>query len=156
MSSNQNGSMSHNGHGQEPRKESHEVDWERLANSWREVGDQVQDLFGRIANAFRQSWSEEQPISRPGGIEDLRGAADRLERVVRQVADQTEQEREAAKEATRQASGRSMEEARSAAISGLRILNTQITRLLRSMEQESGGEHRQEPPRQLPPSGEQE
>ncbi|HUY99606.1 MAG TPA: hypothetical protein VMU89_04605, partial [Thermomicrobiaceae bacterium] len=87
--------------------------------------------------------------------DDLRAAADRLDRVMRRVAEETEGPRTSAFKVTREVSERSVAEARVTAISALRSLNRQLEVLVDRLEQErqpgAGGVHG---PGEPPPEGE--
>jgi len=130
-----------------------------LAESWREVGEQVRELGNRLALAFRASWSAERSADQEETVrnlrDDLRAAADRLDRVMRRVAEETEGPRTSAFKATREVSERSVAEARVTAISALRSLNRQLEVLVDRLEQErqpgAGGVHG---PGEPPPEGE--
>lgn len=115
-----------------------------LAESWREVGEQLRELGNRLAAAFRVSWSEERSADQEEAVrnlrDDLRTAADRLDRVMRRVAEQTEGPRTSAFHATREASERSVAEARVAAINALRGLNRQLEVLAERLEHERQGD----------------
>jgi hypothetical protein len=115
------------------------------SDSWREVGTQIQELVSRIAESFRTAWSEERSTTSEQTEsdeaarrleDDLRESADRLERVFRRVASETEQERSAAFKSTRAASSRSMGDARDIAARGLRTLNEQLDQLAKNLERE--------------------
>ena len=156
---------SQNGHGAESpsgdaeqMKAGEQASQEQVAESLKEVGNQLQDLFSSIASAFRSAWNREQPTDEERrGVQDVRASFDRLERVMKQVAEQTPPQRREALEATRGASERAMSEARTATVSGLRLLNEQIQALIQRLEQETGSQPEtpqppQEPPQQLPPT----
>jgi hypothetical protein len=123
---------------------------EPRSDSWREVGEQIQGLVSRIAEAFRSAWSEERS-SKPEQddtaqkLEDeLRASADRLERVFKRVAAETEAERSATMKTTRAASSKAMGEARVVAARGLRTLNEQLDQLAKTLERERANrEHEQ-------------
>jgi hypothetical protein len=126
-------STEHHSNGEEPQQE-------RLTESWREVGEQIQGLVSRIADAFREAWSDER---QPGPIptsqkfdEELRASADRMERVFKRVASETEDERAAAMKSTRKASDQTFGEIRVAAARGLRALNEQIDELAKTLDRE--------------------
>jgi hypothetical protein len=127
----------------------------RLAESWQEIGRQVSELFEKISAAFRVAWTEERHGSTAAQEEarglqaDLRAAADRVERVMKRVATETEQERGATLEATRGVSERTVSEARTAAISGLKSLNQQLDQLVKRLDQQPG--ERTAPPTEPPP-----
>lgn len=115
------------------------------SDSWREVGTQLQELVSRISASFRTAWSEERSATpdQPENEEtarrledDLRDSADRLERVFRRVASETEQERSATLKTTRAASSRSLGDARDIAARGLRTLNEQLDQLAKNLERE--------------------
>ena len=118
---------------EEPRRGS-------LAESWREVGEQLREFGNRLAVALRASWSAERSADHEETVrnlrDDLRTAADRLDRVMRRVAEETEGPRTSAFKATREASERSVAEARTTAISALRSLNRQLEDLAERLEQE--------------------
>lgn len=113
---------------------------ESLSDSWKEVGEQLKELGSQLASTFRIAWSEEKQSEQEETVRnlqnDLRAAADRLERVVKRVADETEEERSATAKATREASDRSLSEARVASISALKSLNNQLQHLLDRLERE--------------------
>ena len=113
---------------------------DRLTDSWREVGGQLQSLVSRLADAFREAWSEERKPEVFGPNEnieeELRASADRMERVFKRVASETESERAAAMKSTREASDRTLGEFRVAAARGLRALNEQLDDLAKSLERE--------------------
>lgn len=127
----------------------------RLAESWQEIGRQVSELFEKISAAFRVAWTEERHGSTAAQEEarglqaDLRAAADRIERVMKRVATETEEERAATLEATRGVSERTVSEARTAAISGLKSLNQQLDQLVKRLDQQPG--ERTAPPTEPPP-----
>ncbi|HVX30406.1 MAG TPA: hypothetical protein VHA53_08010, partial [Nitrolancea sp.] len=115
------------------------------SDSWRDVGTQLQELVSRIAESFRTAWSEERSTATEQGeseetarrLEDeLRDASDRLERVFKRVAAETEQERSATLKTTRAASSRALGEAREIAARGLRTLNEQLDQLAKNLERE--------------------
>ena len=115
---------------------------EARGDSWREVGEQIQGLVSRIAEAFRSAWAEERS-SEPAQNDtaqrledDLRASADRLERVFKRVAAETEDERSATMKTTRAASSKAMGEARVVAARGLRTLNEQLDQLAKTLERE--------------------
>ena len=112
------------------------------SDSWREVGEQIQGLVTRIAESFRSAWAEERS-STPDDDDtarkledDLRASADRLERVFKRVATETEEERSATFKTTREASSRAMGDARVLAARGLRSLNDQLDQLAKNLERE--------------------
>ena len=117
-----------------------EPESEPLTESWREVGGQIQGLISRIADVFREAWSEERRfdnIVKSERIEDeLRTSADRMERVFKRVASETESDRAAAMKSTRQAGDRTLGEMKIAAARGLRALNEQLDDLAKSLERE--------------------
>lgn len=134
----------------EPSEHQEDQESERLSNSWRDVGEQVQSLFASIADAFRVAWSEERKPEQEGESakrleDDLRASADRLERVFKRVAAETEEERSAAFKTTREASGRSLGEAKIVAARGLRTLNQQLDELAKTLERERASRD-EEPP----------
>ncbi len=142
-------SQNHN-NGDHPRQEP-------LAESWREVGDQIQGLVSRIANVFRDVWSEERTEEPTFGAEttgerfedELRSSADRMERVFRRVAAETEEERSKAMKSTREASERTLSEIRVVAARGLRALNEQLDDLAKTLDQERAAREKEqmyEPP----------
>ncbi len=129
------------------------------SDSWREVGTQIQELVTRIASSFRTAWSEERSSTtdQPDNEEtarriedDLRESADRLERVFRRVATETEQERSAAFKTTRAAGSRSMGDARDVAARGLRTLNEQLDQLAKNLEREQADREKKDD--EQPPS----
>ena len=120
-------------------------------DSWREVGEQIQGLVSRIAEAFRGAWTEERSSEPEQNdtaqrLEDeLRASADRLERVFKRVAAETEEERSATLKTTRAASSKAMGEARVMAARGLRTLNEQLDQLAKTLERERANrEHEQD------------
>ncbi len=123
----------HHSNGEEPQQE-------RLTESWREVGGQIQELVSRIADVFRVAWSEERKVETEDEsqkLEDeLRASADRMERVFKRVATETEEERASAMKSTRKASDQTMGEIRVAAAKGLRALNEQLDGLAKTLERE--------------------
>lgn len=134
-----------------------------LGASWREVSEQLQELGAKLATAFRTAWTEERSAEQEEAArtlqDNLREAADKLERVVKRVATETEPERQAAVEATRGASEQVWAEARSVIVSGLRTLNRQIDALVERMEREQrDAQERQQAigAGQAPPSAEPE
>jgi hypothetical protein len=112
------------------------------SESWREVGEQIQGLVSRIAEAFRGAWAEERSSApeqddRAQKLEDeLRSSADRMERVFKRVAAETEEERSATLKTTRAASSKAVGEARVMAARGLRTLNEQLDQLAKTLERE--------------------
>jgi hypothetical protein len=114
----------------------------RLADSWQEVGQQISDLFEKVSAAFRAAWSEERQHEGEQTARslqnDLRATADRLERVMKRVAQETEEERAATLGTTRNVSERTVAEARTAAIGGLRTLNQQLEQLLGRLDRPHG------------------
>ncbi|HEX3721422.1 MAG TPA: hypothetical protein VHV31_01445 [Nitrolancea sp.] len=112
------------------------------SDSWREVGEQIHGLVSRIAEAFRGAWAEErssEPTQHDVGErleDDLRATADRLERVFKRVAAETEEERSATVKTTRAASSKAVGEARVVAARGLRALNEQLDQLAKTLERE--------------------
>lgn len=136
-----------------------------LAETWREVGEQLRELGTRLANAFRAAWGEERDPAEDEAVrklrDDLREAADRLDRALRRVATETEPHRARAVRVTREASERTLAEARVAAVQALRTLNRQLEELVTRLEQ--GAERAPEgerpaasseqppPPKQPPP-----
>ena len=129
-----------------------------LADAWREVGEQLRELGNRLAQAFRVSWSAERSADQEEAVrnlrDDLRSAADRLDRVMRRVAEQTEAPRTSAFRATRAASERSVAEAREAAISSLRGLNRQLELLADRLEEQRRQESGSDAPSETPPDEE--
>ncbi len=127
---------------------------EPLSESWREVGEQLQGLVSRVADVFRQAWSEERQFDhlvRSDRLEDeLRISADRVDRVFRRVAAATESERSEAMETTRQAGERTLGEIKVVAAKGLRALNEQLDDLAKSLEQERARRRAQEQPEHTP------
>ncbi|MBX6722936.1 MAG: hypothetical protein IRY92_06850 [Dactylosporangium sp.] len=113
-----------------------------LTESWREVGEQLRELANRLAMAFRAAWGSERGAEEEETVrnlrDDLRDAADRLDRVLRRVAAETEEHRTRAAQVTREASERSLSEARVAAVQALRTLNRQLDTLVQRLEQETG------------------
>lgn len=138
-------STEHHSNGEERRQE-------HLSASWREVGDQVQGLVTRIANVFRTAWSEERDVSQGESQkfdEELRSSADRMERVFKRVAAETEQERAEAMKSTRKASDQTLAEIRIVAARGLRALNEQLDELAKTLERERAAREKEqmyEPP----------
>ncbi len=129
--------------GDEPKQE-------RLSESWREVGDQIQGLVSRIAGVFRVAWTEERSSDEPSDEEsrrfdeDLRSSAERMERIFRRVASDTEEERAATMKSTRKASDQTLSEMRVVAARGLRALNEQLDDLAKTLERERAArEHEQ-------------
>ncbi len=123
---------------------------ERLSESWREVGDQIQGLVSRIADVFRVAWTEERSSEETADEEsrrfdeDLRSSAERMERIFRRVASDTEEERAATMKSTRKASDQTLSEMRVVAARGLRALNEQLDDLAKTLERERAArEHEQ-------------
>lgn len=131
----------HQSNGDEPQQE-------RLTESWREVGGQIQELVSRIADVFREAWSEErqtEQVEESKKLEDeLRSSADRMERVFKRVATETEQERAAALKSTRKASDHTLSEIRIAAAKGLRALNEQLDDLAKTLERERAAREKEQ------------
>lgn len=125
-----------------------------LAESWREVGEQLQELGTRLAAAFRAAWSAERSAEQEETVrdlrDDLRAAADRLDRIMKRMAAETEPQRSAALRATRDASERSLGEARSAAVTALRSLNRQLDALAARLEREREEQQPKALPEQRP------
>ena len=150
--------MNDNGHDAQQPEQQAAPDTEKLAESWKDVGEHIQHLFTSIATTFRQAWSQEQPVGEtPRGVQDVRASLDRLERVMKRVAENTEPQRAKTVEATREASERAVQEARTATASGLRTLSEQLQQLVQRLEQQnrsgsSSDESPDEPPKQLPPT----
>lgn len=123
----------HHSNGEEPRQE-------RLSESWSEVGGQIQDLVSRLADVFREAWTDErkfQQFQSSMGIEDeLRSSADRIGRVFRRVASETEDEWSATMKSTRKASDQTFNEVRVVAARGLRALNEQLDELAKTLDRE--------------------
>lgn len=114
-------------------------DKRELGDAWREVGEQFQQLGGKLADALRRSWSatEDDPESREKMrrlSDDLRAAADRVDRVIDQVGEETRDERASTLRATRRASEQSLEEARVLTAATLRKLNKQLDHLVKRLE----------------------
>ena len=143
---------------QQPPEQPAAPDTEKLAESWKDVGDHIQHLFTSIATTFRQAWSQEQPEGETQrGVQDVRASLDRLERVMKRVAENTEPQRAKTLEATREASERAVQEARSATASGLKTLSDQLQQLVQRLEQQNRGgsstdESTEQPPKELPPT----
>ncbi len=131
----------HQNTGEEPPQE-------RLTDSWREVGGQIQELVSRIADVFREAWSEERQTGQDEEskkLEDeLRTSADRVERVFKRVASETEEERAAAMKSTRKASDQTLSEIRVAAARGLRALNEQLDDLAKTLERERAAREKEQ------------
>lgn len=129
-----------------------------VADSWSEVGEQLQELATRLATAFRTAWNEEQEREQEEAAknlsEDLRSAADRFDRTVRRMADETEEERAEALRITRQAGEKSLSEVRAAAVSALRTLNRQLDTLAARLERQQGTTV-DAPPKELEPPHEE-
>ncbi len=118
----------------------------KLAESWREVGEQLQEFGARFASAFRTGWSEETQQAAEGqtageraeseeeAVRNLNAVADRLDRVLKRAASETESQRAAAMRATRGASERLLSETREAAIVALQVLTRQLESLTARLE----------------------
>lgn len=118
----------------------------KLTESWREVGEQLQEFGARFASAFRTGWSEEsqqpaegqpageRPESEEEAVRNLNAVADRLDRVLKRAAVETESQRAAAMRATRGASERVLSETREAAIVALQVLTRQLESLTARLE----------------------
>ena len=118
----------------------------RLADSWREVGEQLQEFGARFASAFRTGWAEEsqqsaegqvsgeRPESEEEAVRNLNAVADRLDRVLKRAASETESQRAAAMRATRGASERLLSETREGAIVALQALTRQLEALATRLE----------------------
>jgi hypothetical protein len=110
----------------------------RLAESWREVGEQLQEFGAKFASAFRSGWAQESQASEEEAVrnlrDDLRSVADRLDRVMKRAASETEPQRAAAARATRGASERLLAETRDAAIVALQALTRQLEGLTGRLE----------------------
>lgn len=117
-----------------------------LAEAWREVAEQLRVLGMRLATAFRAAWqseskteaqAEEEQAVRDLG-DDLRALADRLDRVIKRVAGETEEERAQAARVARDASERSLSEARVAAVQAMHALSRQLGTFAERLEQREG------------------
>ena len=118
----------------------------KLADSWREVGEQLQEFGAKFASAFRTGWSEEsqqaaegqpsvgRPESEEEAVRNLNAVSDRLDRVLKRAATETESQRAAAMRATRGASERLLSETREAAIVALQVLTRQLESLTTRLE----------------------
>ncbi len=118
----------------------------KLTESWREVGEQLQEFGARFASAFRTGWSEEtqqaaegqsaseRPESEEEAVRNLNAVSDRLDRVLKRAATETESQRAAAMRATRGASERLLSETREAAIVALQVLTRQLESLTARLE----------------------
>lgn len=128
-----------------------------LSEAWREVGEQLRELANRLAMAFRAAWGSERGAEEEAAVrnlrDDLRDAADRLDRVLRRVAEETEEQRTRAAQVTREASERSLAEARVAALQALRTLNRQLDTLVQRLEQETGRSGAEQPEGGPEPTG---
>ena len=112
-----------------------------LGNAWREVGEQFQQLGSKLADALRKSWrstadAQESEATMRKLRDDLRAAADRVDRVIHQVKEETIDERTATMRATRRASEQSLEETRVLTAATLRKLNKQLDLLAKRLERE--------------------
>lgn len=136
----------------------------KLADSWREVGEQLQEFGARFASAFRTGWSEEsqqtaegqttieRPESEEEAVRKLNAVAERLDRVLKRAATETESQRATAMRVTRDASERLLSEGREAAIVALQVLTRQLESLTNRLEhirQEEEGANTEPAP--LPP-----
>lgn len=136
----------------------------KLAESWREVGEQLQEFGARFASAFRTGWTEEtqqaaegqtageRPESEEEAVRNLNAVVERLDRVLKRAASETESQRAAAMRATRGASERLLSETRDAAIVALQVLTRQLESLTNRLEraqQEEGAVNTEPTP--LPP-----
>jgi chromosome segregation ATPase len=112
-----------------------------LAEAWREVGAQFQQLGTRLASALRRSWeasgSESASTETMRNLrDDLREAANRVDHVIQDVSAETADERSATLRATRRASEQSLEEARMLTAATLKKLNKQLDHLVRRLEED--------------------
>jgi hypothetical protein len=110
-----------------------------LNDAWREVGAQFQLLGSRLAAAIRESWDASGGRSGSDKTlrhlsDDLREAANRVERVIDDVSEETREERRNTLRVTRRASEQSLEEARVLTAATLRKLNRQLDLLADRME----------------------
>lgn len=112
---------------------------EDLGDAWREVGEQFQQLGGKLADALKRSWyasrgDQESREKMHRLRDDLRAAADRVDQVIHQVGAETRDERQSTLHATRRASEQSLEEARVLTAATLRKLNKQLDHLVNRLE----------------------
>lgn len=112
-----------------------------LNESWREVGNQFQQLGSRLASELKRSWASSG--NRDASAEtmrnlrdDLREAANRVDHVIQDVSQETRDERNETLRATRRASEQSLEEARMLTAATLRTLNRQLDHLVQRLEDE--------------------
>lgn len=110
-----------------------------LGDAWREVGEQIQQLGGKLADTIRRSWSttegDDESREKMSRLrDDLRAAADRVDQVIHQISEETREERQSTLRATRRASEQSLEEARVLTAATLRKLNKQLDQLVQRLE----------------------
>jgi hypothetical protein len=115
---------------------------QELRDAWREVGAQFQQLGTRLASALRRS-SQSSGDQKTASVEmmrnlrdDLKEAANRVDRVIQDISEETIADREATLRATRRASAQSLEEARILTAATLRKLNRQLDHLVRRLEED--------------------
>ncbi len=112
-----------------------------IADAWREVGVELENLGSRLAQAIQRSWAatgskqESRETMRRLG-DDLRAAADRVDQVIEEAGTDTREQRETAMRATRIASEQSLEEARMLTAATLRKLNKQLDYLVIKLERD--------------------
>ena len=107
--------------------------------AWREVGTQFEILGNKLAGVIKRSWqasgrTESSTETMRNLRDDLREAANRVDGVMNEAAEETRDERQATLRATRRASEQSLEEARVLTAATLRRLNRQLDLLASRLE----------------------
>jgi hypothetical protein len=114
---------------------------DELTEAWREVGRQFQQLGNRLAITVRRSLvsrgSRERSTETLSNLrDDFRATADRIDHVIHEVSEATEEDRTETLRATRRASEQSLEEARILTAATLRKLNRQLDHLVKRLDEE--------------------